>query len=241
MGAAAVSLNRDDSFKNFLIASVLLHSSFFIFVTVKNFILPSDIIEVPQSIRVDMVALPDKMTDPTPPAPTPTVEVKKQPPPEPAKPIEKKTNTQSLKDTQKKALEKLKAMQALDKIKNEVAQKNETKTPTPAPQYKGNIISSGNSFTGLSKLRVSDYLLSLTSKVRDHWVLPQWLNNQNMKAAVLITLDDRGYVVKKEIYQSSGNSIFDSSCLAAVTDASPFVDPPEEVKGAQILVRFPFQ
>lgn len=188
-----------------------------------------------------MVALPDKIPDimtPEPVAPTPVV-----PAPSPNKPVvpEKKVD---LKASQKKALEKLQALSALEKIKKEVsesAKNQKQEAPQATPTYKGNIISSGNSFTGLSKLRVNDYLQNLTATVRNHWVLPQWLSSSNLKAAIVMSIDERGYVVKKEVHISSGNQVFDSSCLAAVEAASPLPPPPDEVRGASIMIRFPFQ
>ena len=243
-----ITYNDDnESFKQFLIVSIVLHASLLIGISVKGFLLPGEIIEIPNSVRVDMVALPDKLPENikvTPPAPpTPVAKVEPAKPtaqPEPAKPKQVSLNT--VKDTQKKALEKLQAMAALEKIKNEVNAKNSKPAEAqPTPQFKGNIISSGNSFTGMSRLRVNEYLENLTLQVREHWVLPQWLSDANLKTAVVISIDARGYVIKKEVHTSSGNSIFDSSCLAAVSDSSPFPPPPDEVKEALIMIRFPFE
>jgi colicin import membrane protein len=230
--------------------SVILHLSFVLVTAIKGFLIPDKTLIIQNSVRVDMVALPDKL--PESPAPSMAEPTKSTAVTKPVKELPKETTKESLKSvkaTQKKALEKLRAMEALEKIKNEVAQKqkpasagtNSANTTPAVPQYKGNIISSGNSFTGMSRLRVNEYLEDLTGRIRDQWVLPQWLSDAKLKAAVVIEVDARGQLIRKEIHTSSGNSVFDSSCLAAVVDASPFVNPPDEVKEALIMIRFPFE
>src|SRR5690606_991978 len=225
-----------DNFKNFIIMSTVIHFSLALSVLVKGILTSHQTIIVPPSVRVDMVALPAKMTE----APA-----QKKPSAEPKKLPQKDTKENKVKDVkeqQKKAIEKLAAMNAIDKLRNEV--RNEEKasdTPPAEKQYKGNIISSGNSFTGLSRLRVNDDLDILTSRIHQHWVLPQWLSDANLKASVLMAVDQRGHLIRREIYLSSGNTVFDSSCLAAIEQASPFDPPPAEVEEAHILIRFPFE
>ncbi|MEQ1666413.1 MAG: TonB family protein [Bdellovibrionales bacterium] len=228
------------SCKAFLIVSLVLHLSLVVVISLKNIIGSNNVIEIPKSIRVDMIALPDKLpedvsiSEPATAKPKPVVVS-----PKIEKISEKKIN---LKESQKKALEKLNAMRALEKIEQEVQASNKTAGKLAKPMtHKGNIISSGNSFSGISRLRVNDYLEELTTRVRENWVLPQWLSGATLKAAIVITIDERGYVVKKEIQTSSGNKVFDSSCLAAVVNASPFAAPPAEVQDAQIMIRFPFE
>jgi colicin import membrane protein len=246
----AILNNQDDAFRQFLMISVILHLSFVVVTAVKGFLLPDRTLIIQNAVRVDMVALPDKLPEsPAPSAAAPTPKAEKSPPVKELPKETPKANLKNMQETQKKALEKLRAMEALEKIKNEVAQKqkpaaagtNSPNTTPTVPQYKGNIISSGNSFTGMSRLRVNEYLEDLTARIRDHWVLPQWLSDAKLKAAVVIEVDARGHLIRKEIHTSSGNSVFDSSCLAAVVDASPFVNPPDEVKEALIMIRFPFE
>jgi TonB family protein len=228
---------NDEPLTTFIFISAILHISFFLLMAVKNVLLPSHIIEVPESIRVDVVALPDKIDD------TPSPKAENSEPValnQPTKPEPAKAN---LKDSQKKALEKLKALSAIEKFKEEL---KASPTPqklkaTPKPNYKGNVISSGNSFTGLTRLKANEYLSDLTTRVRERWVLPQWLSDANLKASVVMAIDGRGQIVRKEIAVSSGNSIFDSSCLAAVADAAPFAPPPEEFEDALFMIRFPFE
>ena len=235
---------EDDSFKTFVTASLVLHLIIVFGFSIKSaFFSSSEIIIVPQSMRVDIVALPDKVDEP----PAPKAPAKAQPappkvaPPKPAPKIEPKEN---VKDLQKKALDKLRAQAAIDRMKSEVdeAQAKATKAePAKPQQVKGNSVSSGSSFAGMSQLRVNEYLEDLTARLREHWSLPQWLSDANLKASVVIDIDDRGNLLRREIYVSSGNPVFDASCLAAVAGAAPFAPPPNELKSRLIMVRFPFE
>lgn len=237
-------LNRqDDSFKLFVLVSLVIHLSVIFAISIKNaFFMSNETIVIPQSMRVDIVALPDKATEE--PAPKPAKVAPTPPKPTPPKPAPKVEPKENVKDLQKRALEKLKAQTAIDKIKNEVDEekaKAAKDEPAKPKQVKGNIVSSGSSFSGMSQLRVNEYLEDLTARLRDHWSLPQWLSEANLKASVVIDIDDRGNLVRREIYASSGNQVFDSACLAAVADASPFAPPPNELKSRLIMVRFPFE
>jgi len=230
---------RDDQFRTFVLLSVIIHATVIFGVSIKNLMFSNQTIIVPQAMRVDIVALPDKVIEPPAPAPV----AKPAPVPIPAakpapKPLPKPK--ENVKDNEKKALEKIKELEAIDKIKSQVT--DEKAKPQPEPTVKkGNIISSGDSFSGLSQLRVNEYLASLTAKVRDHWSLPQWLSDANLKAVVLIELDSSGALLSRKIEVPSGNSVFDASCLSAVGDAAPFAPPPSEVKNASLEIRFPFQ
>lgn len=229
----------DENFKNFLMVSLMLHLSFLLIIPLKNLLLPNKTLNLSRSIRVDVVALPEKMKEEISKehtAPTPSEIVRKK------TPVKKNENLLSTKDAQEKAFAKLKAMQALEKIKQEMSSTRPEQTNTvKAPPYKGQIISSGHSFTGLSQLRVNDYLENLTGQIRDRWELPQWLSGANLKAVVVVSIDSRGYAIKNEIYTSSGHAVFDASCLAAVKTALPFAPPPDEVREALLLIRFPFE
>jgi outer membrane biosynthesis protein TonB len=238
---------NEDSFRKFVVVSIAAHLAIFFAVSIKNFFISSENIVIPPSMRVDLVALPDKVTEPIAPSkPAPAAPAKSAPVKPLNKPEPKPEPKLNVKDLQKKALEKLKAQSALDRIKNEVdaaqAKPATTKQNTPpAQEVRGNIISSGSSFSGLSQLRVNEYLEDVKSRVSEHWSLPQWLKDAPLKASVVIMIDDRGLLVRREIYTSSGNSVFDASCLAAVADSAPFSPPPGELKSRLIMVRFPFE
>ncbi len=236
---SAESSLDDKHFKNFVLVSLAVHASLLLFIGIKNIFSSEENLILSQSIRVDVVALPDKTVDlPTPQAEPASVESPKKP--EPVK-IMKQTQ----KDVQQKAIEKMKAMSAIEKLKQQVAdeqRKANAAEKVKPPLYKGQIISSGNNFQGMSRLRVNEYLENLTSTVRDHWELPQWLSDANLKAVVVVSIDGRGVVVKNEIHTPSGNTVFDASCVAAVQRSAPLLTaPPAEVREALLLIRFPFE
>lgn len=229
-------IKEDDSFRTFLIVSIAIHFALIGGTLIKHWLLPSKTIVIPEAIRVDMVGLPEKIQPP--PAP-PRVK-----PPAPAPIVQKKPAPQkaNLKAEQQQAFAKLQAMEAIKKMQQQLEQHNTKpqQTPPPKPTYKGNIISSGDSFSGLSRLHVNDYLSAIKKKIHSNWSLPQWLSDSNLKAQVVVTLDSSGAITRSQIYVSSGNSMFDNSCLAAVQQSSPFAPPPAEVRGAVLLIHFPF-
>ncbi len=230
--------DNDDSFKKSLWKSVICHSIIFFGTTLKILFFPGDIIEIPTSIRVDLVALPDKSLDTMPPA----AEVTKEIPASKAIDTPKELTKVEIKKTQKNAIDKLKALTAIEKMKNEMNSKPKSnEDPVPAAKLiKGNVISSGSDFQGLSRLRVNDYVSQLKVRIQENWLLPEWLGESKLKASVFVQIDSNGRIIKNDINISSGNSVFDSSCLAAVENSAPFPPAPDEISNNIILIRFPF-
>jgi colicin import membrane protein len=228
--------DQDDAFKKFLFVSIALHLSLAVVMLVRSLFSSDIALELQNAVRVDLVALPDKMPEQM------TTQQHETPAEKPVNIEPKKDLLKEAKETQKKALDKMKALDAIEKMKKEMNQAAAKPAAAPAAkpaQFKGNFITSGNSFTGISRLRVNEYYENLVAKINEHFIVPEWLNNADLKASVVIELDERGYVVKKNIQTSSGNSAFDSACLAAVTEASPFSQPPDEVRGVPMMFRFP--
>ncbi len=233
---------KGDRFRQFLMLSALVHASFFLLYGVKVLLWPNQTIIIPNAVRVDIVGMPDKIEKPTPaPAPAeeakpaPKVETKPKPEPKKVAKPKPKPKAQDLKKTkaeQQLALEKLKQMSALEKIKNEVsAHSAKTAAQTPAgPQYKGNVVTSGNSFTGLARLAAQEYWSLAKQHIQNYWALPEWLLNTNLRASVVVMINETGKVTRHEIYQSSGNKAFDDAALTAVEAASPFPVPPERLQ-----------
>jgi len=230
-----------DSFQKFLIVSALLHGTFFFGYFIKGLVFPNKIIIIPNSIRVDIVALPDKLPD-TPQAastattaPPPAETIKTEP-----KTLTKKENPTKTTDAQKKALEKLEQMAALDKIKNDLentqtqrvqsANKSVEDLKKNLPMFKGNQVTSGNSFTGMAGIASQEYWDLVKQHIQAYWMLPEWLSKLKLRARAVVMIDQDGRVRKREIYQSSGNPAFDDAALAAVDAASPFPVPPERIR-----------
>jgi colicin import membrane protein len=201
-------------------------------------------------MRVDLVALPDKSlaeaataeaalppaeTPAPPPVETksPLVEVK---PPAEALEVPKKIdrNADALK---KKALERLKAMQALDDLNRQEADEQKAKDEQlrqeklkalAAVKSKGNAISPGTAMRGLSKLEYDNYLSALDKHIKSNWALPEWLARGGWRARVRVHFDTSGVITRRELVVKSGNPEFDERVLEAVDRSSPLPPPPEK-------------
>lgn len=206
---------RDDRFLNFIFQSFGLHLGVFLLLTVKVLIFPAQIPVYQQSVRIDMIALPEKKTEPT-----AKVQIKKQagkpPKPKPPKWNKKKSPSKKrLKEEQNSAITRLKA------LKNIAIQKKPEKR-----EYKGNALSKGSSLIGLEKLHHESYLNQLDRHVRNHWHLPEWLTGVNLSARVLILIDKNGSIVSKTLILKSGNEFFDQNVFKTLEKANPLPPPP---------------
>ena len=236
-------------FKRYVKASALFHVAIFLFFAVQITFFSTPTIDFEQAIRVDIVGLPPKANEPPPaaevakpePTPAPT-------PPEPNKPVAKKEpvapqlpskpvaaepdsiRLEKTKSQQKKALEKLKQMQALADIEQEIESESRRKkvAPPPTTPYKGNIINAGTELRGLQKLQAEKYIDEITKHFLSHWTAPAYCRNRNLKTRGVVRLDESGNVLGREILQSSGNSSFDELVLAAILKSSPVPPPPEK-------------
>lgn len=241
--------NPKDSFSKFIYLSFAFHGVILAFLTVKILFFPSQDLEYKQSVRVDVVALPEKQME-TPKVTTPQQpkikqpkkEKKKKTPPQKVAP-KKKTkpkakkislNKKKVKDEQDSAIARLKALQKLKKKQEE--------TPTQE-DFKGNAISKGNALTGLEKLHHDSYLDSLDGHIRNHWNLPEWLADGNLSARVLLLINKNGGIKGKSFIAKSGNDLFDEHVFTTIDKASPLPPPPANLvdfyatKGVEI--RFP--
>ena len=235
----------DDNFSRPLTISVVFHILLFLFFAVKAAWVPNEAMLIRSAIRVDMVALPDKMTAPesksapqpvastTKSKPAPVVEAAK-PKVVPLKKEEKKSDLKKIQETQRQALEQLKAQNTIEKMKKELLEKN-AKPAAKAPNYAGNVLNKGDGLTGLEKIEFDRYFGDLEKKIKQHWSLPGWLIDSNLRAQALVFIGESGQVVKRQILTSSGNSTFDEQVLTAVDNAAPFSEPPARLKDVLAL------
>ncbi len=254
----------------YLLTSLFLHLLLVLVLLFRIFIFPSERPEMIKSVRVDLVALPDK--DPqegpkgTPPPPAAEEKAKEKPKEKAAekKPeentfVEKKTDKKKKTEDEKKKPEPkkeepkvaeqqnaaLNRLKALAKIK-EMKSKKEAEAKAgegEGQQYKGNVLSEGNSLTGVEKLQHDQYLGKLDAHIKNNWRLPAWLANKPYSTAVLVKFDEKGLVLEKRVVRSSGNSAFDSEAMQAIANSVPFPEPPEHLvsyfKVRGIELRFP--
>jgi colicin import membrane protein len=249
---------RQDEFKRGIVISLGVHIAVFLVLTIKTVFFSGEPINYQSAIRVDLVALPDKISpEQAPPEAKPetkTPEAKAPPKPEPvkAKPEPKKEpkevpdpNAPTLKKKEKDALNKLKAMEALEKLKQE-NQKNTaaaSKKVEGEHKFKGNIISPGTELTGLNRLQHEEYISMLDRHIKQNWTLPEWLANKNLKAQVNVRIDDKGHIISKTLVKSSGNPAYDDIVKLTIDKSDPFPVPPDKftaiVSVQGILIGFP--
>lgn len=147
----------------------------------------------------------------------------------------KKKKEQELKKNQDQAMNKLKQKAALDKLLKSKA--------TEGKPIAGERLNPGTSFNGMDAIQFSQYYDNLKVHLFNNWSLPQWLSELDLKAQALVVIDGNGYVIRKEIIKSSGNSSFDDTILGAIEKASPFPVAPDrlrsKVKNKEIVFGFP--
>lgn len=148
-----------------------------------------------------------------------------------------------IKNKQKEALNKLKKLNALEKIKNDVKNESESKQTGNGKIYKGRVISAGTVLTGVDKIQSESYLSQLDLKIKSHWALPQWLIGKSLRSRILVKFDQNGQLLTKKIVQSSGNPTYDEYCLLAVEKSTPFPSVPEKFvevyKSDGVVIGFP--
>lgn len=260
MSTEKSTITHHNEFTKSLGLSVVAHLALLLFFVIQVTFFNDPIVDLSQAIRVDMVGLPNKIdqnqsahtaeekinklpeknietqSEPEPVSaekikqPTAKVEHKKQTAPD-AQSVDLKKS----KSKQKAALEKLKKLSAIDKIKQEVRSEAEAKAlkaftqSLPKGPIKGRAISAGTALSGLDRLEANQYLQSLDQQIKQHWALPQWLMNKPFKAQVLIKLDANGGLISKSILKGSGQPSYDQYCLQAVEQAAPYSAVPEKL------------
>ena len=177
--------------------------------------------DLENSLRVDIVGLPDQHTSPQRPLDKP--QKTKKPP---RKPKQKK-KAPSLKT-------KSQAKPRDQKPESKEAQK-ELKARTV---FKGNILADGQGLEGLDRLSMERYYEEVGFAVRENFITPQWLESQNLSAFIEVTLDDGGKVLKKALIKSSGNEVFDNRAIEAVIKSEPLPTPPDRIKSLFYKINF---
>ncbi|MCB0394487.1 MAG: TonB family protein [Bdellovibrionales bacterium] len=225
--------------------SAILHGTIFFLLIFKTFVFPSETLEYIPSVRVDLVALPEKMKK-VDPIPTPQTKEVEKPKEVPVKKAEVKSEEKLV--IKPKPDQKPKPENSIDKIRKELeaekaAQEKAKATPQPEPEYKGNRLNPGTALQGIHKIDFSNYQHAIYLHAKSNWIIPKWLSDSTLNADVLITLDEKGYVISKRVSRSSGDTSYDQSVLEAIERASPF-PPPEErfidilaVSGVQITFK----
>lgn len=231
--------NNDTMGKGFLV-SLGAHLLLVAMLIVKSIFWSEPLPPYQSAVRVDIVGLPDKVTPKLTEKtlnPTPTQDISQKD----INPIKLESNSaktqnsddginlSKVKDSTKEqqdALNKLKALSAIEKIKDDLSKENKKNTP-PAP-VRGNILSSGSSLTGIQKIQLEDYQDVLYQNMKNHWYVPEWIGRKKFLAVARVYVDEKGNIIGRKIEKSSGNPTFDESVLKTITDSSPLPAPPNK-------------
>lgn len=232
--------NKQSSLKREIKTSIVFHLAILGLFSVKNLFFSGPDIDFKSAIRVDMVDLPDKIDPANKPAPAPPKKVETEKPkstpkpkPTPApkpkpKPVAEKAP--SKRDTQKEAIDRLKAIENLRKEKER--EDSQQEAMQRLQEYKGNVLSEGSALEGVIADQYDAYVGQLDQHVKSYWDLPRWLSEEKIACTVSVRIDSRGFVIAKRIIKSSGNPSFDDIALNTVDMASPFPPPPSNLSGA---------
>ena len=186
---------------------------------------------VQNSVRVDMVAMPEltikelkTYEEPTAePEPEPIKEeVKAEPPVVPDQPefIDEKKKKQDfasmLKNLSKKKVEE----KDLKKVKKE---KSFDTSKINKLLAAGNKLSAGAALVGgegqAATGEYAKYLGSMPEAIKPYWKLPSYLASQELKARVRVFIREDGTLIKAQLNESSGNEEYDKRALDAVQKA----------------------
>ena len=228
-----------DRFSNFIGLSTVFHLGIFVLFMVKVFVFPSEIPIHQRSLRVDVVALPEKQlgqkqkasgeqktivgTKPqrTKPEKTDSKKTVEKPKKMKSSKLHSKKK-ESFKSKQSSAVDRLKAIKKMEKGR-------EPKEESGKKKYKGNLLNRAQSLGGLEKLHHESYLDQLDYHIRSHWSLPGWLANSRLKARVLLLIDKNGMILNKSFVLKSGNDDFDQYVFRTLEKANPLPSPPDDL------------
>jgi colicin import membrane protein len=225
---------ENDSFAKLIGTSFLFHIGLLLFFSVKSLVFPTEMVVVREAIRVDIVGLPDKIdhkneiqaipsSDKDPSKHTNMPEKGDLPMAAKEAP---KVDLKKAKVDQSRAIAKLNALSSIEKLAKEMKEVAVTGDSSARKEFKGNVLSPGESLVGLDALDHNTYFVSLKRQVQKYFVLPQWLAESTLRAQALVKIDERGYVVSRELIKSSGDAAFDAKVFEAIDAASPFPPPP---------------
>ena len=136
----------------------------------------------------------------------------------PKKTVEKKPETPKEDRTiTQKAEDNKKVSQAIEEIRNSLAQKEET--------------SSSKIATAFIERQLQIYVTYIDRKIKDNWSIPKAFLTEmgDLEAIVVLRLKPNGELADARLEKPSGFHPFDESTLRAIKKASPFPAPPVEL------------
>ena len=150
-----------------------------------------------------------------------------------SKAMDKIKELENIKQKQSQAIDKLEAMESIERIKKEMESPEQTDPAVSNETKEGVEI-------GFQELK---YFTSLKAHINMHWSLPQELADRNFRTEIYTIINSEGHVLRGEITKSSGNADFDARVLETIERASPLPKPPtkeiEKMLLKGVVFKFP--
>ena len=190
------------------------------------------------SLKVDIVALPDKIKSKRArpkvkkqaqvKKPKPKVQKKPKPKPKPKQVL----NTPAKPKPKPKPTPKPKQQEPQKVSSKPETELEKTEASKPKEKIKGNQVSKGvqDGPSQEEQIAINAYLIEIIDTIKSNWNLPKYLTETTLYAQVEVRINSSGKLVEKTLIQSSQNSLFDSKVLKAIEASAPFDPPPEIVQ-----------
>lgn len=222
-------LSSQKTLFNFTALSFAGHLCIFLFLFFSPKMFQSQSIEIKESIRVDMIGLPDIQRPQAPSQRKAKKEVKKPAPPKPKlkelKPQAKPKKPPAEKKIKKAEKPKPDPKQTKTAQSQAIANLREEKR-----LYKGEQLSKGDSQTGeVNALLISAYSARIRSHINRNWNIPQFLADKDFRATIVIYINKLGQVTRIELEKTSGDESFDQIVIETIRMSSPLPEPPSEL------------
>lgn len=226
----------------FIFISLFFHAVIFLILIFSHYWFPNETIEFERAIRIDMIALPDKVDSiqPKPVNAESLTPEKKEPTPTVIKPSEivvpsKPTDSTITKQSSDKSkirpnsgINKINQLSALEKLNKTIHADEQLKAQLKNHIFKGNMLADGNSLKGLTKLEAEEYVFQVEDHIRNRWKIPQWMVGKSYRAKALVKWDSNGVVTLIQFIESSGSDAFDEVVMNTIQESVPFPAPPEK-------------
>lgn len=204
-------------------------------------------VEYQRAMRVDLVALPDKLppseasqksaepeAKPSPPQKLSAAAPKPEPSPAPSPAPSLKAPTKKAQaEPAAPAYDPKVATSAIAKLKErksiEAKEQLERELERKKLEYKGAVMSQGTSFSGLEIAQMQDYIGELDERIKSFWELPEYLAaNASLKAKVRLRILPNGSILSLQLVQPSSDPVYNEIVLETVRKAEPFPPPTEK-------------
>lgn len=218
-------LSSQKTLLNFTALSFAGHLCIFLFLFFSPKMFQSKPMEIKESIRVDMIGLPDIQRSQAPAPQKSKKEVKKSAPQKLKK--KPKPKPKQKKPSAKKEIKKSKPdpKQTKQAQSQAIANLKEEKR-----LYKGEKLSKGDSQTGeINALLISAYSSRIRSHINRNWNIPQFLADKNLRATIVIYINRLGQITRIELERTSGDESFDQIVIETIRVSSPLPEPPSEL------------